>query len=162
MLLNWDVRESAFPHGMVAAMFERYTDAVAALCTGADGWNSDAAVRLPASQERVRRAVNATAGPVTGRRLHEGFFDFAQSNPGMPAVVWGFGDEDGVWSYRDVAAQALAVAGALRSGVRPGDCVAVQLPKGRDQIPAVLGVLAAGATYVPIGFDQPAQPRGDP
>lgn len=160
LLLNWDVRESAFPHGMVAAMFERYTDAVAALCAGADGWNSDAAVRLPASQERVRRAVNATAGPVTGRRLHEGFFDFAQSSPGMPAVVWGFGDEDGVWSYRDVAAQALAVAGALRArGVRPGDCVAVQLPKGRDQIPAVLGVLAAGATYVPIGFDQPAQRR---
>ncbi|SHT64482.1 Putative phenyloxazoline synthase MbtB [Mycobacteroides abscessus subsp. abscessus] len=160
LLLNWDVRESAFPHGMVAAMFERYTDAVAALCAGADGWNRDAAVRLPASQERVRRAVNATAGPVTGRRLHEGFFDFAQSNPGMPAVVWGFGDEDGVWSYRDVAAQALAVAGALRErGVRPGDCVAVQLPKGRDQIPAVLGVLAAGATYVPIGFDQPAQRR---
>ncbi|SKO55008.1 Putative phenyloxazoline synthase MbtB [Mycobacteroides abscessus subsp. bolletii] len=107
LLLNWDVRESAFPHGMVAAMFERYTDAVAALCAGADGWNSDAAVRLPASQERVRRAVNATAGPVTGRRLHEGFFDFAQSSPGMPAVVWGFGDE----------------------------------------------------TYVPIGFDQPAQRR---
>ncbi|MBB4856369.1 mycobactin phenyloxazoline synthetase [Mycobacteroides chelonae] len=160
LLLNWDIRESAFPQGMVAAMFARYTDAVAALCAGDDGWNADAAVRLPVSQAEVRSTVNATAGPVTGRRLHEGFFDFAKTSPGAPAVVWGFGDEDGVWSYGDLAAEALAVAGALQArGVRTGDSVAVQLPKGRDQILAVLGVLAAGATYVPIGFDQPAQRR---
>jgi mycobactin phenyloxazoline synthetase len=160
LLLNWDVRESAFSHGMVDAMFNRYTDAVAALCTGDDGWNVDAAVRLPDSQADVRRTVNATDGPVTGRCLHEGFFDFAKMNPGAPAVIWGFGDEDGVWSYGDLAAEALAVAGALQDrGVRRGDSVAVQLPKGRDQILAVLGVLAAGAAYVPIGFDQPAQRR---
>lgn len=160
LLLNWDVRESAFPDGMVDTMFARYTDAVAALCTGDDGWNADAAVRLPASQAEVRRTVNATDGPVTGRCLHEGFFGFAKTHPGASAVVWGFGDEDGVWTYGDLAAQALAVAGALRAGgVEPGDAVAVQLPKGRDQILAVLGVLAAGAVYVPIGFDQPAQRR---
>ncbi|MGH3956795.1 MAG: amino acid adenylation domain-containing protein [Mycobacterium sp.] len=160
LLLNWDVRESAFPDGMVDTMFARYTDAVAALCAGDDGWNADAAVRLPTSQAEVRRTVNATDGPVSGRCLHEGFFDFAKTNPGAPAVVWGFGDEDGVWTYGDLAAQALAVAGALRAGgVQPGDAVAVQLPKGRDQILAVLGVLAAGATYIPIGFDQPARRR---
>ncbi len=62
----------------------------------------------------------------------------------------------GTWSYRELAERSLAVAGALRAhGVRPGDAVAVQLPKGRDQVLAVLGVLAAGGTYVPIGFDQP-------
>ncbi|SLI94169.1 phenyloxazoline synthase MbtB [Mycobacteroides abscessus subsp. abscessus] len=37
----------------------------------------------------------------------------------------------------------------------------MQLPKGRDQILAVLGVLAAGATYVPIGFDQPVGRRAE-
>jgi mycobactin phenyloxazoline synthetase len=71
-------------------------------------------------------------------------------------VVWGVHDAAGVWTYRALAERALAVAGALRAhGVRPGDAVAVQLPKGRDQVLAVLGVLAAGAAYVPIGFDQP-------
>ncbi|MUM18706.1 amino acid adenylation domain-containing protein [Mycobacterium sp. CBMA271] len=164
LLLNWDVRESAFPQGMVEAMFTRYTDAVAALCTGDAGWNAEAAVRLPADQAKVRGVVNATDGRVTGRRLHEGFFDIANTHRGAPAVLWGFGDgsggEDGVWTYGELAAQALAVAGALRAhGVRPGDSVAVQLPKGRDQILAVLGVLAAGGVYVPIGFDQPAQRR---
>jgi len=160
LLLNWDVREAAFPRGMVDAMFGRYTDAVAALCAGDEGWNADAAVRLPDAQEQVRRTVNATDGPVSGRRLHEGFFDVAKTHPAAPAVVWGFGDDDGLWTYGDLAAEALAVAGALRArGVGLGDSVAVQLPKGRDQILAVLGVLAVGAVYVPIGFDQPAQRR---
>ena len=70
--------------------------------------------------------------------------------------MWGVHDGVGGWTYRELAERALAVAGALRAnGVRAGDAVAVQLPKGRDQVLAVLGVLAAGGTYVPIGFDQP-------
>ncbi|PBJ30350.1 AMP-binding protein, partial [Mycobacterium avium] len=70
------------------------------------------------------------------------------------------GEGAGCWTYRELAASALAVGGALHAhGVRPGDAVTIQLPKGREQILAVLGVLAAGATYVPIGFDQPPARR---
>nr|WP_084528318.1 non-ribosomal peptide synthetase [Nocardia crassostreae] len=67
-----------------------------------------------------------------------------------------------VLTYGELAARALAVAGALRAvGVRPGDAVAVQLSKGPEQILATVGVLAAGAVYVPIGFDQPAARRAE-
>ena len=160
LLINWDVRESAFPAGMVDAMFARFTEAVARLTDGAAGWDAEAAVRLPRAQAKVRAAVNATDGPVTGRCLHQGFFEHADTHPDDPAVLWGLGEEAGAWSYRELSESSLAVAGALRAcGVRPGDAVAVQLPKGRDQIPAVLGVLAAGATYVPIGYEQPAERR---
>jgi mycobactin phenyloxazoline synthetase len=155
LLVNWDVRESAFPPGVIDAMFARFTDAVDRLAQGDAGWEAEAAVRLPAVQAAVRAAVNATDGPVSGRCLHQGFFEHAAATPDAPAVVSDTGNVE-VWSYRDLAQQALAVAGALRAnGVRKGDAVAVQLPKGRDQVLAVLGVLAAGATYVPIGFDQP-------
>ena len=40
-------------------------------------------------------------------------------------------------------------------GVGEGDRVAVRLPKGPGQVAAVLGVLAAGAAYVPVGVSQP-------
>jgi mycobactin phenyloxazoline synthetase len=156
LLLNWDVRESAFPPGLIDAMFATFTEAVERLAGGDAGWDADAAVRLPIDQAEVRAAVNATDGPVSGRCLHQGFFEHAAASPDSPAVVWGLHDGVGVWSYRELAERALAVAGALRAnGVRAGDAVAVQLPKGRDQVLAVLGVLAAGGTYVPIGFDQP-------
>ncbi|MFR9752288.1 amino acid adenylation domain-containing protein [Nocardia sp. 004] len=162
LLLNWDVRESAFPDGMVDAMFAQYTAAIGRLAESGAGWHAEAAVRLPSAQAEVRAAVNATDGPVSGRCLHQGFFEHAAAHPEAPAVRWGLGDEQGGWSYGELAALALAVAGALHAeGVRTGDAVAVQLPKGPDQILAVLGVLAAGATYVPIGFDQPVGRRAE-
>lgn len=157
LLINWDVRESAFPAGLVDAMFETFTKAVQRLGDGDTAWDAEAAVRLPADQARVRAAVNATDGPVSGRCLHQGFFDHAATHPDDAAVVWGYDDSVGRWSYGQLAKAALAVAGALRAqGVAAGDTVAVQLPKGRDQILAVLGALAAGAAYLPIGVDQPA------
>ena len=39
--------------------------------------------------------------------------------------------------------------------MRPGDPVAITIAKGPGQIIAVLGVLAAGGVYVPVGVDQP-------
>ncbi|WP_051161579.1 non-ribosomal peptide synthetase [Nocardia brevicatena] len=162
LLLNWDVRDSAFPEGMIDAMFTHYTEAVGRLCEGDAGWDAEAAVRLPVEQARVRAKVNTTDGPVSGRCLHQGLFDHAATDPDAPAVMWTRDGVDGGMTYGALAAQALAVAGALTdSGVRPGDTVAVQLPKGADQVVAVLGVLAAGAAYVPIGFDQPAARRAE-
>ena len=91
--------------------------------------------------------------------VHDGFFRRAGEQPSAPAV---YHPPDGVYhsrgqlTYRELAAQALAVAAALIDlGVAPGDVVAVLGPKGVQQIPAVLGIHAAGAAYLPIGTDQP-------
>ncbi|MEU0502959.1 amino acid adenylation domain-containing protein [Nocardia sp. NPDC005998] len=167
LLLNWDVRESAFPAGVVEAMFARYIDAILRLAgdigsgeiSSAAGWDAEAALRIPLEQAETRARVNATAGPVSAGLLHTGFFANAATNPDAPALIW---EPGGVVSYGKLAAEALSVAGALRdAGVLPGDSVAVQLPKGPDQVVATLGVLAAGAVYVPIGFDQPVARRAE-
>lgn len=160
LLLNWDVRDAMFPPGLIDAMFARFTAAVQRLADGDAGWAAEAAVHLPAEQARTRAAVNATAGPTSGRCLHTGFFDHAATQPDAPAVHWGLGAEAGHWTYRELADQALAVAAALHDrGVRAGDTVAVHLPKGPDQVLAALAVLSAGASYVPIGVDQPPARR---
>ncbi|MGV9712554.1 non-ribosomal peptide synthetase [Gordonia sp. NPDC003424] len=152
LLLNWDVRSSAFPPGVIDAMFARYVSAVDSLGTGDAGWLACAAPPLPAAQRAVRRRVNDTAGPTSGRVLHEEFFARATHDPERTALIWRSGD----MSYGELAADALAVAGALRAaGVLPGDAVAVQVPKGPDQVIATLGVFAAGAVWVPVGHDQP-------
>ncbi|MEV0433992.1 amino acid adenylation domain-containing protein [Nocardia sp. NPDC050413] len=163
LLLNWDIRESAFPPGMVEDMFARYIEAIERLGGQSSatlaGWQAEAGVRIPVEQAATRARVNATAAPLSGNLLHTGFFANAATNPSAPAVLW---EPAGQLTYGELAADALAVAGALReAGVTPGDSVAVQLPKGPDQVVAVLGVLAAGAVYVPIGFDQPAARRAE-
>ncbi|WHT21776.1 amino acid adenylation domain-containing protein [Crossiella sp. CA-258035] len=157
LLVNWDIRDAAFPAGLMDAMFEAYRTLVHWLGSADSDWNQPVPALLPESQLAVREAANETAAPRSGRRLHEGFFNQAKETPDAPAVLWG---ADGSLSYRELAEQARRVAGALLTrGVEPGEAVAVTLPKGPAQIVAVLGVLTAGATYVPVSVEQPAARR---
>ncbi|MET9441837.1 amino acid adenylation domain-containing protein [Streptomyces sp. NPDC006610] len=157
MLVNWDVREDAFPAGLVDAMFAAFHGLVTRLAADDTVWERPVPALLSAEQRAVRAAVNATDGPRAVRLLHDGFFARAAERPEAPALLWA---GDGCLSYGELADRALRCAGALAErGVGPGDTVAVSLPKGADQITAVLGVLAAGAAYVPIGVDQPSARR---
>jgi amino acid adenylation domain-containing protein len=59
-------------------------------------------------------------------------------------------------SYRTLQAASRAIATGLASrGIGPGCRVALHLPRGTEAIAAMLGVLEAGAAYVPL---DPAEP----
>ncbi|NKZ07978.1 non-ribosomal peptide synthetase [Actinomadura latina] len=152
LLLNWDVRVPAFRDGVAEAMFDAYTSAITRLGAPGADWSAPLGIAAPASRLRVRRALNATPAPPP-RTLTRGFFEHARRRPDAPAVHWG---DDGTLTYGELASRALRIAsGLVASGVRPGDRVSVELPKSPAQVAAVLGVLAAGAAYVPIGTEQP-------
>ncbi|WP_233621494.1 non-ribosomal peptide synthetase [Amycolatopsis sp. WAC 04182] len=157
LLMNWDVREDAFVPGVPQAMFAAYGRLLDRLLAGSEAWSEPVPPLLPRSQTEVRAVANDTAVHRPPHALHEPFFSLAEANPEATAVLW---EIDGVLSYGELAARALKVAGYLRSrGVESGDLVAVSLPKGPEQVVAVLGVLAAGCAYVPIGVDQPPARR---
>jgi yersiniabactin nonribosomal peptide synthetase len=151
---NWDSVDDLFPAGLVDAMFEAYHQL---LCWLADGdWTRPLPDLLPAPQRAVREEVNATAGPAPWHTLHDPFFAHAAARPDRLALAY---NEQAV-SYGQLAEQALRIAGALvAAGTQPGDAVAVTVPRGPDQLAAVLGVLAAGASYVPVSVDQPVARR---
>ncbi|QXJ26122.1 amino acid adenylation domain-containing protein [Actinomadura graeca] len=156
LLLNWDVRRPAFPDGVAEAMFGAYTAAITRLGAPGADWDVPLGVAAPPEQLRVRAALNSTPPPPP-RTLSEGFFGHARRTPDAPALHWG---DDGTMTYGELAGRALRTAAALTAqGVRPGDRVSVELPKGPGQAAAVLGVLAAGAAYVPIGVEQPEARR---
>ena len=64
---------------------------------------------------------------------------------------------DAVLSYRELSREADALAARLGSaGIGPGDRVGVYVPSGTAQLYiAILGVLHAGAAYVPVDADDP-------
>jgi amino acid adenylation domain-containing protein len=63
---------------------------------------------------------------------------------------------DGDLSYGQLWSQALALAGRLQEqGVRPGDPVALCLPRSSELVVGALGILAAGGCYVAL---DPAYP----
>jgi mycobactin phenyloxazoline synthetase len=153
VLVNWDVRENLLKPGVADAMFTAFLGLLDRLAGADEAWREPVADLLGDEQRAVRARVNDTSVDYPRRCLHERFFARAGHVPDAPALMWG---QTGVWSYGELAGRALRAAAALRHrGMRPGDTVAVSLPKGPEQIASVLGVLAAGGTYLPIGADQP-------
>ncbi|ONK09531.1 Phenyloxazoline synthase MbtB [Streptomyces sp. MP131-18] len=153
LLLNWDVREHAFAPGSMPAAFDAYLTLVGGLLDEEESWRRPVGPQLPVTQRRVRDRVNDTATPVERVRLHQGFHRTATEFPERVALV----DEVGrSRTYGCLARWAEQVSALLvTQGVRPGDSVVVSLPRGAAQVAAVLGVLGAGATYVPVGVGQP-------
>lgn len=153
LMINWDVRVDAFRPGVADAMFAYHLAELTRLATDDAAWDAADPPTVPEAQRAVRAAVNSATAPPSGETLHEMFFRNALAAPAAPAVL----SDDGDLTYGEVRARALAVAEALRgNGVRPGDLVALIGPKCADQISAVLGILAAGAAYLPIGVGQPS------
>ncbi len=156
VLLVWDAVEELFPSGVLDAMMSAYEALVRGLLTAS--WDATAPqVPLPSAQWERRAEVNSSTRTVTDNLLHTQFFAGARERSETPALLWG---EDEAMTHGELARQALCVAGALAErGVGRGSYVAVTAPKGAQQIVATLGVLAAGAAYVPVGVDQPAERR---
>lgn len=153
LLINWDVREEALRPGVADAMFAHHVAELVRLAHDDAAWDALDPPAVTAEQRAVRAAVNSVVREPSGEALHDGFFRTAAQRPDAPAVLSSLGD----WTYAQLREQALAVAATLRErGVRRGDAVAVMGPKTAEQIPALLGIHAAGAVYLPIGVDQPA------
>ncbi|WP_240630798.1 amino acid adenylation domain-containing protein [Mycolicibacterium sp. GF69] len=154
LMINWDVRVDAFRPGVAEAMFAYHVAELTRLATDDAAWDAPDPSAVPAQQQAVRRELNSTAAPPSGEAIHDGFFRNAAAHPDAPAVF----SRDGDLTYGELRRRALGVSAALRdNGVRPGDLVALIGPKCAEQVPAVLGILASGAAYLPIGADQPAE-----
>ena len=109
------------------------------------------------ADEALQQALADGTGelkPLPDRLMHELLSERAASWPDATALEW----EGGRLSYAQLDTWAGEVAATLRAdGVGPGAVVAVLLPRGPELVAAVLGVLQAGAAYVPL---DPNQPRG--
>lgn len=157
LMINWDVRVEAFPPGVPEAMFAYEVAELARLAADDAAWDEPDPPALSQSSRAIRDAVNASTAPPSGDTLVDGFFRNAAAAPAATALIAGAG----TLSYGELEQRVLAVAGALQAaGVGSGDIVAVLGPKGAEQVPALLGILTAGAAYLPIGVDQPADRAG--
>jgi amino acid adenylation domain-containing protein len=68
--------------------------------------------------------------------------------PSSKTAIW---NADSSCSYEDLYASSLGVAAALhKAGIRRGDRVGIWMDKTPQCVQAILGVMAAGAAYVPL------------
>jgi pyochelin synthetase len=156
---NWDAVEDLFPGGLLDDAFAAYRDALERLAGDPGAWDGHGAVvSLPGWQARERARANATAAPLPARTLDGLVEEQVRRRPEAPAVL----AADGVLSYREVGHAARRLARHLTGlGVAPGDLVGVLLPAGWRQVPAVLGVVAARAAYLPVDPAWPPARRAE-
>ncbi|MFJ5885576.1 amino acid adenylation domain-containing protein [Kitasatospora cineracea] len=122
--------------------------------------DADAAVDgLPlVDAEQARRLVEQGRGAAlpssTAGGLPAAFAARVAAAPDTPAVV----DGDAVLSYRELDGLSAELGGALAGlGVGPEDGVGVLLGRSAAVVTASLGAVSAGAVYVPMDPDWPAE-----
>lgn len=156
LLLAWDSVDQLFPDGMIDQMFHAFCELMDSLVAEGNDWQ--AAVDLLPAQAQQRNAQTGEFTQVQPQCLHHAFFAYAAQNPRETALIDSSAGK--TFSYGELAQNALQVAAYLREqGLEAGEPVAVSLPRGVAQIAAVLGVVANGGCYVPIGIGQPAARR---
>ncbi|MFI0242109.1 amino acid adenylation domain-containing protein [Streptomyces sp. NPDC016845] len=150
--LTWDAVEALFPPGVLDDMFAAYTALLTSLAQEPAAWTDAHREVLPPGQTARYTALNDTAGPLPDGLLHEPFLDRARRQPDRVAVVSG----TGTVTYGELDRASLAVARSLhRAGVRTGDLVGVLADRGWEQVASAIGVLRAGAAYLPLDSGLP-------
>jgi hypothetical protein len=105
-------------------------------------------------RRRVVEEWNATARAYPrGACVHELFEAQADLAPDAPALRWARGE----MSFAELERRANRIAHRLRAlGVGPDDRVGLHLERGPELVAAVLGILKAGAAYLPLDPRYPA------
>jgi len=82
------------------------------------------------------------------------FLDRAGQSPDAPALIQG----NSVWNYKDLSDRVHRLALRIRDdGIEQGQVVGICLERSAELVTAVVGIVRAGAAYVPIDPAYPAE-----
>ncbi|OQW90774.1 MAG: hypothetical protein BWK78_06215 [Thiotrichaceae bacterium IS1] len=152
--LIWDVKETLFPAALIDAMFESYVTLLKQLAVAENWWQATTLDLLPSAQSEQRLRVNNTQAPIAEDLLHTLFIKQALATPDQVAVL----APGRTLTYDELYQAARQVGQWLHlHGAKPNTLVAVVMIKGWEQVVAVLGVLMAGAAYLPIDPELPTE-----
>ncbi|WP_157651486.1 non-ribosomal peptide synthetase, partial [Burkholderia ubonensis] len=111
---------------------------------------------IPAEERRMLAAFNETAAAGPSHPTVVGMFEAQVARtPDAPALV----TDSSLMTYADLNARANALAHQLVNhyGVGPESLVGIMLDRSEAMIVAILGVLKAGAAFVPLDTAYPAE-----
>ncbi|HEY4224188.1 MAG TPA: Pls/PosA family non-ribosomal peptide synthetase [Pseudolysinimonas sp.] len=114
---------------------------------------ADADARADGATPSAQGALSAADRAAAPRTLLDILRESTLRHPEASALD----DGRGALSYRELMARVIATAARLQlAGVRRGDRVGVRMPSGsRELYISILGIIAAGAAYVPVDADDP-------
>lgn len=150
--VTWDYVEELFDEKVISLMFEQYTGILSGLIENEDEYE----FKLIESERLSVVKYNNTQEYIQPRMLHQLFEDMAGLYPENIAVISG----EGSLTYRELNERSSKVACCLNNaGIGRGDMVGVLGQRCADTIVNIMGILKAGAAYVPIEPSYPEDRR---
>lgn len=148
LAMNWHVDRERIPSEMMEVLADRYVELLRGLPDRLDIAIDELEIVGAGERIRLTRELNRTAHSCQSTPLMHSLIEAqAKQNSGHTALVAG----SQCLSYDALNCQANRIAQALRRrGVTIGDRVGLCIDRSADMIVAMLGVLKAGAAYVPI------------
>ncbi|MBC1236572.1 non-ribosomal peptide synthetase [Nostoc sp. 2RC] len=157
LIFNWDAVEELFPPGLLDQMFAAYCDLLQRLITSDTIWSEiQGELRQPT-------IANYPTADICEETLHSLFIKQVQIQADFPAVI----TPERTLTYRELYQRAVQLASQLRELGASSDnaiarsavpeAIAIIMEKGWEQVVAVLGILIAGAPYLPIDSELPAE-----
>jgi iturin family lipopeptide synthetase B len=142
-----------FEADSVHAMKDHLLALVRQAAEGPDTAVRDLDILSATQREALVAGFNNTRHPFEeGKTIPELFEEVVAETPDADAVVYG----EQKLTYRELDRQANGVAHQLiEAGIAPGDAVALVLERSVEMAVAVMGVLKAGAAYVPVDPNYP-------
>lgn len=155
LLLNCDFNTELIDRTTLERWMNTYAMILKGVVADATQQISDLEIVDPSERKRVIEDWNRTEADFGEfESICSAFERQAEQNPNRSATVC----EDAEWTYRQLNEYSNRVARYLRKqGVREGSVVAVCLDRSNEMLGAVLGVMKAGAAYLPLDPKHPAE-----
>ncbi|MEO0966943.1 MAG: amino acid adenylation domain-containing protein [Cyanobacteria bacterium J06639_18] len=153
LIITWDTVDEVFPENMLDDMFNAYCDLLNRLAIQEKIWQATKhQINIPA--RALPPNINSTQTPISEELIHRKFAQQVLQQPNQTALV----TSQRTFDYCELSVVVNKLGNRLhRSGVVPNQLIAVVMEKGWEQVVAVLGILTAGAAYLPIDPDLPQE-----
>jgi len=146
----WDYVEELFDPGMISTMFNQYVSILDAYSHN----DTSFILEVDSKDRALIHAYNDTEEPLAFTTLHGLFQQQAERNPEAVAVI----DREQSMTYGELDRRSNQVAAyLLAQGVGAQEFVGVRAERRMETLVHVIGILKAGAAYVPIDPDYPQE-----
>jgi acyl carrier protein len=150
----WLYNRDLFDRWRMEQMARHYVRVLEAVVADPEQWVGSVDILGAEERRQILEEWNDTAMEVPEATLPELFEEQVERTPEAVAVVY----EDQQLTYGELNEKANRLAHYLIGrGIGPEDVVALAVPRSLEMIVSLLGILKAGAAYLPLDVDYPAE-----
>ena len=148
--VNWDYVDDLFEQDSIGFMFDQYICVLESLADGDEVYEFE----LDQKDRKLLEKYNDTEEELPVQTLHRLFMEQARRSPHKTAVI----SEKGSLSYEELDRRSNYAARYLKeNGTGRNDFVGVRAERDPETIAAIIGILKAGAAYIPIDPGYPEE-----